>query len=242
MYLFNDLIDLKFDRLHPYKKLRPYASGMISRGQILSAGIILGISGLSAALALNTSVFFILLAYSLNTLVYSFYLKHKVLADVLSISFGFMLRFIGGALIIGVDTSRWFLVCTFSLSLFLAFGKRRAELESLKEFGDPAGFRKTLGVYTKENLDTALSVMNSICILSYLLFVTDPETIQRHRSTLFIYTVPLVVYCLFKYMYKVQEGTGGGGPVDIIVKDKAFMGAIVLWLLMVLAILTCPHV
>jgi 4-hydroxybenzoate polyprenyltransferase len=206
----------------------------------MAAGIALGVISLGIALVTNRTAFYILSAYLGNTLLYSLYFKKRVLLDVLSISSGFMLRFIGGALIIGIDTSKWFLVCTFSLSLFLAFGKRRAEIEILTGYTDPAAIRKTFGMYTKENLDTALAVTNTLCILSYLLFVTDLETIQRHHSNWFIYTVPVAVYCLFRYMYKVQEGRGPG-PVEIIYEDRFLLGAILLWILMVLIILSCSY-
>lgn len=237
IYILNDIVDIKKDQVHPKKKLRPIASGNISKTTAIFVGIILLSSGLGLAFTLDKVVFLIMLAYVFNNVIYSTYLKHKVIADVLSISIGFMLRFIAGCYVISVEPSRWFMVCGFSLSLFLAFGKRRAELEWLSNGTiKRSDARPTLIVYSKEKLNSALSIMNAICILSYILFVVDPETVARHHSTAFMYTVPMVIYCLFRYMFKTQEGNGIG-PVDIILKDKAFIVPIVLWLLVTFSIL-----
>jgi 4-hydroxybenzoate polyprenyltransferase len=236
VYIFNDILDLENDKVHPKKKYRPLVSGLISKSQAIVIGVLLCMLGLWFSAYLNLKVFVVLLIYVLNNILYSTYLKNKVLADVISITIGFMLRLISGALIINVEPSRWFLICGFSLSLFLAFGKRRAEMELLNGNIRGTDIRPTLEIYTKEKLNTALSVVNSMCILSYILFVTDRETILRHQSDQFIYTVPIVVYCLFRYMYKAQEGKGTG-PVDIIFKDKAFVVAIFLWLLITIYIL-----
>ena len=111
-----------------------------------------------------------LLAYVGNNLLYTLYLKHKVIADVMSISIGFMIRFIAGAYIINVEPSRWLLVCGFALSLFLAFGKRRTELEIITSDVRASDIRPTLETYSKEKLNSALAVVNSLCILAYLLY------------------------------------------------------------------------
>ncbi len=241
MYLINDFFDLESDRLHPRNRSRPLASARVSRKAVLASAAALSIASLGISWTINREAFYVLSAYLVNSLAYSLYFRKQVLLDVLSISAGFMIRFMGGALVIGADISKWFLVCTFSLSLFLAFGKRRSEIEILSNCKDPSVLRKTFALYTRENLDTALSAANAMCILSYLLFVIDPETIRRHQSYRFIYTVPVVVYCLFRYMYKVQEGRGSG-PVDIIFEDRILLGAILLWLCMVMLILSYPGV
>jgi len=236
VYISNDLIDIKNDRQHPKKKNRPIAKGLIPKASAVIVSLLLMVMSLGMAWKFSAIVFFVLLAYLANNFLYSLYLKNKVIADVLSISIGFMLRFLGGSFAINEEPSRWLLVCGFSLSLFLAFGKRRAEIELLNHSLKGRDIRATLEVYDKDKLNTALAVVNSICIITYLLFVTDPETISKHQSAKLIYTVPIVVYGLFRYMYKAQEGEGTG-PVEIILKDKAFIGAILLWFGMIFLIL-----
>lgn len=236
VYILNDLLDLKNDRLHPKKKNRPLAKGLITKPAAVIMGLLLAFISLAIALRLNIIVFAVLVVYLLNNILYSTYLKNKVLTDVLSISIGFMLRFIGGSYVIHVEPSRWLLLCGFALSLFLAFGKRRAEIEVLSSNVNRGDIRATLDVYDKDKLNTALAVVNSICIISYMLFVTDPETISKHQSDKLIYTVPIVVYGLFRYMYKTQEGKGTG-PVEIILKDKAFIISILIWLLVIILVL-----
>lgn len=236
VYILNDIADLKKDQAHPTKKNRPIAAGQISPLAACIVAIILCSSGLSLAFLINLGALLFLLTYFGNNLLYILYLKHKVIADVISISIGFMIRFIGGAYVINVVPSRWLLVCGFALSLFLAFGKRRTELELINGNLNEKAIRPALESYSKEKLNSALSVVNSLCILTYILYVTDPATINIHQSNQLIYTVPIVVYCLFRYMYKVQEGKGSG-PIEIIFKDKAFIGAILSWCVLVFVIL-----
>jgi len=236
VYLFNDIIDLKKDQEHPQKKMRPIAMGLIPISSAWMASLILAGSGLFMSLLLHLNIFAILLCYIANNLLYSFFLRNVTIADVISISVGFMLRLIGGAFVINVELSRWLLMCGFALSLFLAFGKRRVELESTGHSCQNTGYRNVLSYYNKDNLNNALSITNALSICTYLLFVTDPSTIILHHTNELIYTAPLVVYCLFRYMFKVQEGKGTG-PVDILIKDSAFLSALFLWLMLVLFII-----
>jgi len=236
VYLFNDIIDMEKDRMHPKKRMRPIASGQISQTSAVIVGSLLCIISLLLGLSISITAFIFLVAYVVNNLLYTLYLKNKVIADVMSISIGFMIRFISGAYIINVEPSRWLLVCGFALALFLAFGKRRTEMEIITPDIKASDIRPILETYSKEKLNSALAVINSLCILAYLLYATDPVTINRLNSDKLIYTAPIVVYCLFRYMYKVQEGRGSG-PVEIVLKDKAFIGAILLWFVIVFAVI-----
>jgi hypothetical protein len=118
----------------------------------------------------------------------------------------------------------WFLICGFSLALLLAFGKRRTEL-ALNPNGE---YRRTLRVYDAVKLDTMLSISSSLCLLSYMLYVVSPETIALHHTTHLVYTVPLVAYGMFRYIFKVQEGKGDG-PTDILLADPVFLLTVLLW-------------
>lgn len=234
IYILNDLVDIESDKKHPKKKNRPIASGRISKATAISVTVFLSIMGLGISSLTNLSFFIVSFLYFFNNIAYSFVLKNKVVADVISISTGFMLRFLGGAYIINVESSRWLLICAFSLSLFLGLGKRRTELEVL---GDNAiHTRSVMIVYTKEKADAALACACAMTIISYMLFATDPLTMERHHSDKFIYTVPIVAYCVIRFMFKVQEGRGTG-PVDILFKDKGFVIAGACWIIMSLFII-----
>lgn len=228
IYILNDLVDIEKDKKHPKKKNRPIASGQISKSVAIGVSIFLGTIGLGLSLMTNLSFFIVSLLYVLNNIAYSFVIKNKVVADVISISIGFMLRFLGGAYIINVETSRWFLICAFSLSLFLALGKRRTELQTLGE--EARHSRLVFETYTKEMINTAMASTCAMATVTYMLFVSDPVTIEKHKTEKFIYTIPIVAYCLIRYMLKVQEGKGTG-PVEILLKDKGFIIAGVCWII-----------
>jgi len=231
VYVFNDVLDRERDREHPKKRHRPIAAGRIGLAQAWTGSLLLVAGGLAVAASLGWKPLLVAAVYIANNVAYCLVLKTKVVADALSISIGFMLRFIGGAFAIGVEPSRWLMVCGFALSLFLAFGKRRAELVQM---GERAGTsRPVLLVYDPAKLDSALSVANALSILSYLLFVTDPEGGGRYGDGVLVYTLPLVVYCLIRYMFKAVEGAGTG-PVEILLKDRAFVAAGALWFVIVL--------
>jgi len=229
VYILNDLIDFENDKKHPRKKYRPIPSGLISKKTAVIAAIILCTSGLGLAFYINTYFITVSLLYIFNNIAYSFVLKEKVVADVISISIGFVLRFLGGAYAVDVETSRWFLICTFSLSLFLGLGKRRAEIEMLGK--NAVNTRAVLRKYTKEKVDSALACACAMTLVTYMLFATDSGTFEKHHSDKFIYTVPIVAYCVIRYMFRVQEGDGDG-PVEILLKDKGFIIAGICWIVM----------
>ncbi len=235
-YVFNDILDLEKDRMHPTKCRRPLASGRISVATAAIVGIVLASAGLGYSVFEDLRFTGVLAAYIANNVLYSYLFKYKVLTDALSISIGFMLRFFAGGFAAEAELSRWLLVCGFSLTLFLGFGKRRTEIELLKKGIRSENIRPVLETYSPEKLTATLSTVNAMCLISYIMYVTDLETIQRHHTKGLIFTVPIVTYGLFRYMYKTLEGKGDG-PVDIILTDKAFLLTILAWVSCVLFIL-----
>lgn len=236
VYVFNDILDLEKDRMHPTKSRRPLASGQISVAAAAIVGTIMALTGLGYSIVEDLRFTGVLTAYIANNVLYSYLFKYKVLTDALSISIGFMLRFFAGGFAAEVELSRWLLVCGFSLTLFLGFGKRRTEIELLKKGLKSENIRPVLEIYSPEKLTATLSTVNAMCLISYIMYVTDLETIQKHHTKGLIFTVPIVTYGLFRYMYKTLEGKGDG-PVDIIFTDKAFLLAIFAWVSCVLFIL-----
>jgi 4-hydroxybenzoate polyprenyltransferase len=232
VYLLNDVADLERDRLHPRKRLRPIASGALSprAAVLLSLGLGLGSLGLSALLGLR----FVLCAalYLALNILYSFRLKEIVILDVLSVSIGFVLRAWAGGEAIGVLVSDWLLVCTLLLALFLALAKRRHELVSLTT--SASGHRKILAEYSPYLLDQMISVVTASCLTAYAFYTMAPDTVQKYRTERLAWTIPFVLYGIFRYLYLVHQKEKGGSPTDILVTDRPLLLNVFLWALALL--------
>jgi 4-hydroxybenzoate polyprenyltransferase len=234
VYVFNDLLDAEADRLHLRKRNRPIAAGRISSIQAVSLIVILIISATITSLALFPVEFMALAGvYIANSVLYCLWIKHKVIADVMSIAAGFVLRLLAGCAAIAVTPTSWIIVCGFSLALVLGFGKRR--LEVAQEIG--TDHRASLQSYSPAKLDTLLAISTAVCLLSYMIYTVAPDTVQRHRTGNLIYTIPVVAYGLFRYLFKAQEGKGGDGPAEILLSDWVFLATGLLWGLAVALIL-----
>jgi 4-hydroxybenzoate polyprenyltransferase len=233
VYVFNDLTDYKQDRAHPVKKNRPIASGRITRGGALTFGLIVAAAGLSIAAWMDMSFFWVCVAYTGIMVLYSLSLKHMVVLDVLIISIGFVLRAIAGVEILkgadpGVVLSPWLLVCTLFLALFLGFSKRRHELDLLAH---KAGLhRKSLEDYSKEFLDSMIAVVTAATVIAYAIYTIWPGTVEKFDTRNLIYTIPFVVFGLFRYMYLVIMRNEGGSPSEILVSDAPLVIDVILWL------------
>jgi len=227
VYLLNDVADLERDRLHPRKRLRPIASGALSPrvAVLLSLGLGLGSLGVSALLGLP----FVLCAalYLALNILYSFRLKEIVILDVLSVSLGFVLRAVAGGVAIGVLVSDWLLVCTLLLALFLALAKRRHELVSLTT--SATGHRKILAEYSPYLLDQMISVVTASCLTAYAFYTMAPDTVQKYRTERLAWTIPFVLYGIFRYLYLVHQKEKGGSPTDILVTDRPLLLNVFLW-------------
>jgi 4-hydroxybenzoate polyprenyltransferase len=237
-YLWNDLRDAPADRLHPTKRRRPIASGQVPPALAATLALVIGAAGLLLALGLGTPFLLVASLYMLLTVTYSIWLKHLVLIDVFGISAGFVLRAVGGAVVIGVPVSPWLYVCTVLVSLFLGFGKRRNELE-LMEAG-AAGHRKNLEQYSVELLDQLILIVASVTIMAYSLYTFSAENLPRDHSMML--TIPLVLYGLFRYLYLVRVRGQGGAPEDQLLTDPGLRWTAIAWVGLNLFILyLLPH-
>ena len=227
VYLLNDVADLERDRLHPSKRLRPIASGALSPRAAALLALVLGLAslGLSALLGLP----FVLCAglYLALNVLYSFRLKEIVILDVLSVSLGFVLRAVAGGVAIGVLVSDWLLVCTLLLAMFLALAKRRHELVSLTT--SATGHRKILAEYSPYLLDQMISVVTASCLTAYAFYTMAPDTVQKYRTEKLAWTIPFVLYGIFRYLYLVHQKEKGGSPTDILVTDRPLLLNVFLW-------------
>ncbi len=235
VYLFNDVIDIDFDRLHPEKKSRPIAAGEISIFQAKSVSFLLASIALLLSFQLHHYFFFCLTAYAVNNVLYTFWLKNQSIIDIISIAVGFVLRTYAGGFLVDVVVTNWMIASVFCLSLLLGFGKRRVEIENLQD--NAVITRKVLELYDISKLNLLLGVSASITIVTYMLYSLAPETKVLHNTDNIIFTTPFVVYCVFRYLLKIQEKNRESGPVEIILHDKVFCLVGLLWLFSLLFII-----
>jgi 4-hydroxybenzoate polyprenyltransferase len=234
IYCFNDVLDAESDRAHPTKRTRPIASGQVSPALGVAWGLIL--AGGALALAwwqLPLAFLLVVVAYVVNNALYNARIKQIAIADVISIATGFVLRLVAGALAIGVVASSWLLVCSFSLALFLGFGKRRSEL-ALAEPG--RAYRKVLKAYSTTTLDSAMSISATLTLMCYMLYTIAPETQQTHHTANLVYTVPPVFYAMFRFIFKVQDAKGES-PEELLLSDRVMLGTGGVWVGLVVLVL-----
>ena len=205
------------DRLHPVKRLRPVASGALPPSRAISVAVVLAAVSLAATFALGLPFAICATLYLGLNLIYSFKLKEIVILDVISISLGFVLRAVAGALAIGVEFSDWLLICTLLLALFLALAKRRHELTTLP---DSAGHRAILAEYSPYLLDQMIAVVTASCVTAYAFYTTAPDTVAKYQTQRLAWTIPFVLYGIFRYLYLVHQKDKGGSPTDILLTDR----------------------
>jgi len=233
VYCLNDVLDRTADQRHPRKNNRPVAAGRISPRLAIAISLAMSLIGFTLAWLISNLFLVFGGLYLLNSAFYFVLLKRKVIADVLAIAIGFVIRLLAGCAAIAVLPSSWLLVCGFSFALLLGFGKRRLEVD-LPE--DPTAFRSSLRYYSAEKLNLLLGVTASVCLVSYMLYTQAPETIRKHGTANLVFTVPLVAYGLFRYLFKVQEGRFSG-PEEVLLTDWVFLATGVAWIISVLAVL-----
>jgi 4-hydroxybenzoate polyprenyltransferase len=232
VYLINDLTDLERDRLHPKKRLRPLASGALSVGGARVGAVALGAGCLGLSALLGGAFLATAAAYVALNLLYSFRLKHVVILDVIAISLGFVLRAVAGAVAISVRFSDWLLVCTLLLALFLALAKRRHELVTLTG----TDHREILAEYSPYLLDQMIAVVTASCLMAYAFYTLAPETVEKYQTDRLSWTIPFVLYGIFRYLYLVHGKEEGGSPTDLLLTDRPLLADVALWALALVAI------
>lgn len=226
-YIVNDLIDLEKDKLHPVKSQRPLASGKLKTNTAIVIIFFICCAGLFLAFSMGLFFGIIVLAYFLLNLGYSLYLKSIVIIDVVTIAAGFVLRVLGGAVIISVAASQWLILCTILLALFLGFSKRRHELVLLED--SATNHRKVLEHYSPYFLDQMIAVVTASTVICYALYAMSKDTIEKLGTSKLIYTIPFVLYGIFRYLYLVHQKEKGGSPTEIMFTDKPMIINICLW-------------
>lgn len=230
VYILNDFMDIEADSQHPTKKYRPMASGMLNPTIAVTFG------GLSLAFSLITSFIMnplftlILVLYFTINILYSIKLKHIVIIDLMVIASGFVLRAVAGGVVIDVPLTPWFLICIMLLSLFLATSKRRHEVILLEE--GRGSHRKVLENYSVGLLDQLNTIVISATIMSYSLF-----TFTSNNTSQLMWTIPFVLYGIFRYLYLIQIEGKGGSPEKVLLEDRHILITVVLYVISVILIL-----
>lgn len=231
VYLINDILDAPKDRLHPVKSKRPIAAGKVNRSTALLWAVVFIIVSITGGFALGVAFGLSIVAYALLQFLYMLWLKREVILDVLSIAMGFVLRALAGGFAIEIVISHWLMVCTLFLALFLAVCKRRHELLLLGE--NSAQHRCALLNYSASLLDQMVAVATSSTIIAYALYTVAPETQARFGGHHLIYTVPFVLFGIFRYLFLVYRKEEGGSPEGVLLGDKALLVNIALFCLAV---------
>jgi 4-hydroxybenzoate polyprenyltransferase len=238
VYLINDVSDREQDRRHPLKCMRPIAAGDLSTGAALAFASGLSAIALTASFALRPAFGVAAGAYLALFVVYSRWLKHIVILDVMAIALGFVLRAVGGGLVIHVHVSNWLLVCTMLGALFLGLAKRRHEMTLLAE--GAKGHRRILEEYDPYLLDQMIGVVAASTMVAYIIYCASPETHAAFGTEWMVLTTPFPIYGLFRYLYLVHRKAGGGSPSDMLLTDRPLLACVALWGVAVVTIVYRP--
>ena len=250
-YIFNDLMDVEKDKKHPTKRYRPIAAGILDK-RVAWAGIFLLVFiSLQLASYFPPTFFLLCLLFLFLQFLYSTVLRRVVLLDVFFIAAGYVLRVLGGEFATGWHISVWLLLCIISLSLFLAIGKRRAELTLLQNLGK-VKTRQTLFHYPERLLDIYTSMFaNSTWITYsfYTFFAPIPQPRQKvvkffleffpwglERKWMMT-TIPVVMFGIMRYMHLIYEGQKGEAPEKVLLSDKPLIASVLVWCLMIILII-----
>jgi 4-hydroxybenzoate polyprenyltransferase len=259
VYLINDLADIETDRQHPRKRLRPLASGRLSPALATVAAAVISIAalltpvmlGLFAPAAVESGSLWqrllasraagwyafgaILLSYFVLQIAYTFRLKHVVIVDLFAIAGGFVLRAVGGAAVLQVTITPWWLMCVLLLALFLGLGKRRNELLVLES--GAGSHRRILEEYSPHLLEHLITIDVACTIIAYSLATFTAPSVPLEPYPLLMSTIPFVIYALFRYMYLIFQRGEGGTPEDLLFKDRPLQVAIACWGLLVVGVM-----
>ncbi len=226
VYLMNDLADIESDRQHPTKKNRPLPSGQLDPRVAMIASFLLAAVSLAAGYFLSFQLAIILLLYLVSQIAYTFKLKHIVLIDVLTIALGFILRIAAGVAVIEVERfSPWLYVFGGFLALFMALGKRRAELSLLGE--DAGSHRAILDDYNLDLIDRLQGIVTTSAVVAYSLYTFLAEGLPENNAMML--TIPFVLYAIFRYLYLIHVRGEGGAPEEILLRDRPLQITLVLY-------------
>lgn len=228
IYIINDYFDREKDRLHPVKRNRPLAAGTVSITAAMVTALLSLVTGLALSYLASPLVLVIVIVYLLMNIAYSWRLKEVVILDVFIIAAGFMLRIIAGTSGVDIPPSSWLLLTGMMVTLFLGFTKRRAEYALLSH--DPESARKVLKNYSQGMLDIMIAICGAGVVVAYSLYTVSPETVELHQTDKLIYTLPFILYGLFRYLFLTYNERAGEDPARDLIKDVPLLVTVVGWM------------
>ncbi|MFH1843407.1 MAG: decaprenyl-phosphate phosphoribosyltransferase [bacterium] len=240
VYIYNDAADVELDRLHPYKRLRPIASGRLPiRLAFYLAGLLM-VACLFAAYLLGSNFCIVTGVFFLHNIIYTRLLKRAVILDVVGIAFSFVIRAVASVEVLrevvpSIHISNWLLLCTFFLSLFLGFGKRRHEVINVQPSGRKT--RPALASYSEPLLNVMIGITFALTLMAYSLYTVWPGTIAHFGTNKLVYTLPFVFYGMGRYLFLVYKEGRGGRPHEILLNDVALQLGVGGWIASVILII-----
>ena len=231
VYLINDVVDLKSDKQHRIKRLRPLASEKITAFQAKITALILSSIAIPLSFILDTYAGWIIVIYMALNYAYMKIIKNIAIIDVFCIAAFFYLRILAGAVVSKVVLSNWIILCTFLIALFLVFNKRRYDLKLSREH------RSNFAKYSRYFIDRVIFIISFSTVIAYILYTIDAETIERFGTNHLIYTVPFVCYGILRYLYLVHKKGLGGDPARILLNDNKILLNLILWIIACIAMI-----
>jgi 4-hydroxybenzoate polyprenyltransferase len=233
VYIFNDIVDRERDRSHPKKCNRPLAAETVSVRSAALLSAVLAAGALALAGLVSSTALAIMISYSVMNIAYSLKLKHIVILDVFIIAAGFLMRVLAGTAGVGIPPSQWLILCSLMLTLFLGFAKRRAELIE-REQAATESHRQVLDRYSPALLDNLIAVTAACALMSYGLYTVSPETVRAHQTEGLAFTLPFVMYAIFRYMFVLHYTNKGAEPSIDLARDPHILGAVAGWVVVTL--------
>ncbi len=236
IYVLNDLADAALDRLHPYKKSRPIPSGRLPAAVAWRLALALTVVCLGAACLLGPTFALATGAFFLLNILYTHLLKKVAILDVTGIALSFVIRAVASVEVLrplspGIKLSNWLILCTFFLSLFLGFAKRRSELMKVRPASGDT--RPALADYTETLLNTLIGITFTLTLMAYSLYTVWPGTVAHFGTTHLVFTLPFVFCGMGRYLILVYRGGRGGRPHEILLNDPAIQVAVLGWVAVV---------
>lgn len=240
VYCFNDIIDVEADRRHPVKCKRPIASGAISVRSAWALMALMFLLSVGTVCLLDTythviNVGLVILIYYILNILYCSKLKQYAIVDVCIIAFGFVLRVLAGGFATDIALSKWLVLMTFLLTLFLSFAKRRDDVLRMNETGEPP--RKNTIMYNLTFINQAITITASVTLVCYIMYTVSPEVVNRFHSDLLYLTSVFVLLGLLRYIQITVVDKRSGDPTKMMLRDRFTQCVVLLWALTFLVLI-----